>query len=41
MAEITQASFVQGDQLDAGIQQKTSEVKTTDGILPTPVKADL
>ena len=41
MAEITKASLVQGDQFDAGIQQKTSEVKTTDGILPTPVKAYL
>ena len=40
MAEITQASLFQGDQFDAGIQQKT-EVKTTDGILPTSVKADL
>jgi hypothetical protein len=41
MAEITQASLFQDDQFDAGIQQKTSEVKTTAGILPTSVKADL
>jgi hypothetical protein len=41
MAEITQASLFQGDQFDAGMQQKTAELKTTDGIPPTPAKADL